>query len=198
MNVFPRICSSAGVPIDPDRRRAASARRARGSRRRRPRRRRSRGGCGRTRGPARRRRAGDFFASPAFCERPGRASYSARSATTGAPDPAVATNAVGIPATPRVTAKPSFSRTSCEEGRRLRLLERRLGVVPDLPRHVLPARGRLVRGTRPSRRGRAEAAGAAARARESARAARPRKGTCIGRLRTGDVSLGKDSIRCAG
>ncbi len=49
-----------------------------------------------------------FAAVPAFCERPGSASYSARKATVGEPDPAVATNAVGSPPTPQVTLKPSF------------------------------------------------------------------------------------------
>ena len=41
---------------------------------------------------------------------PGRASNSARMPITGLPLPKVATKAVGIPATPRCTAKPSFSR----------------------------------------------------------------------------------------
>ena len=55
---------------------------------------------------------GVFFGTPAACERPGSASYSARIPTTGVPLPAEATNAVGIPATPRVTLNPSFSRMS--------------------------------------------------------------------------------------
>ncbi len=55
---------------------------------------------------------GSFFASPACCESPGRASYSARTPTTGEPDPAVATHAVLIPPTLRVTLNPSFSRSS--------------------------------------------------------------------------------------
>ena len=57
--------------------------------------------------------SGSFFASPGFCDSPGSASYSAMTATTGAPLPAVAMNAVGIPATLRSTLKPSFwSRSS--------------------------------------------------------------------------------------
>jgi hypothetical protein len=41
---------------------------------------------------------------------PGSASYSARIPITGLPEPAVATKAVGMPATPRSTAKPACSR----------------------------------------------------------------------------------------
>src|SRR5271169_723419 len=56
--------------------------------------------------------SGVFFGAPAACESPGSASYSARIPTTGGPLPAEATKAVGMPATPRVTRNPSFSRTS--------------------------------------------------------------------------------------
>ena len=48
----------------------------------------------------------------AACAKPGRASYSARMAITGLPAPYSATKAVGIPAMPRVTLKPSASSVS--------------------------------------------------------------------------------------
>src|SRR5688572_20630758 len=58
--------------------------------------------------PARAVRSGE-----ASCESPGSASYSARMPITGWPDPYVATNAVGMPATPASTVKPLALSRSC-------------------------------------------------------------------------------------
>ncbi len=109
MNVFPTICSSAGVPktrsvpgsfwATRTRFAATAAATAAVPRRLWPQ------PC-----PGAPATRGDFDASPPFCERPGSASYSARIPTTGDPEPALATKAVGMPPTPRVTVNPSFSR----------------------------------------------------------------------------------------
>ena len=187
-----------GRPEDADRAGELSARSARGSRRRRPRRRRSRGGCGRTRDPGAPATTGDFFASPAFCERPGRASYSARIATTGAPEPGARHERRRHSGDAARHGEALLLEDLLEERGRLRLLERRLGVVPDLPGDLLPARGgRVEPGVRPGGRGRGAAGAAASRAesqaeREGGRAA---ERNLHRRLRTGDVSLEKDSIR---
>jgi hypothetical protein len=53
---------------------------------------------------------GAWYATPGFCDACGISSMSEPSAITGFPWPQVATNAVGIPATPRSMRKPSFSR----------------------------------------------------------------------------------------
>ena len=56
--------------------------------------------------------SGSLRASPPCWESSGSASYSARIPTTGSPNPAVATKAVGSFPTPRCTWKPSFSSRS--------------------------------------------------------------------------------------
>ena len=60
--------------------------------------RRRRAGCGRSRGPCRRRAAARCSATPASWLRPGSASYSPRMAITGPPSPASPITAVGMPA----------------------------------------------------------------------------------------------------
>ena len=52
-----------------------------------------------------------FFSGTAACDIPGRASYSESKAIIGPPFPYSAINAVGIPATPVVTEKPSLFNT---------------------------------------------------------------------------------------
>src|SRR5580692_7917095 len=54
---------------------------------------------------------GDLYATPGFCEALGMQSRSLPSAITGLPLPQRATQAVGIPDTPRSTVKPFFSST---------------------------------------------------------------------------------------
>ena len=53
---------------------------------------------------------GSCQATPGFCEACGMSSMSEPSEITGLPDPQVASQAVGMPATPRSILKPSFSR----------------------------------------------------------------------------------------
>ena len=64
-------------------------------------------------------------------------SISEPSEITGLPDPQVATHAVGMPAKPRSTLKPSFSRMPLRYLRGLELLEAQLAEAEDAIHHDL-------------------------------------------------------------
>ena len=89
---------------------------------------------------------GSWYATPGFCDACGMQSMSEPSAITGLPDPHVAMNAVGMPATPFLHAEPVRLEDVDQIAVGLDLLEPQLAVAEDLVdhplRHLLRARPR--------------------------------------------------------
>ena len=81
--------------------------------------------------------SGSWYATPGFCDACGMPSMSEPSAMTGLPDPQVAVQAVGMPATPRSMREAVLLQDAGEVLRRLDFLKTQLAEAEDLVHHLL-------------------------------------------------------------